>query len=142
ARLADISKVALARPAPSVGEAQFYPGQIALIRQQHVDADQRVAEFRDGAFRQGEMRRRAAVPATADFRRRIILVLPAIAARRSFDPYLGRVEIAPVRARLGAQGAIARMYEIGTFREFEAYLAAQAGQYEHPARLPAKPPGR
>jgi hypothetical protein len=107
ASLAHILKFARARPGSPVGIAQFNSGKVALVRQPHVDADQVLPEPRDGLCRQGKCVVRPARAAEMDratglslsFRHQVPVV-PANADQRRF-------EIAPARARLAAEGAIA-----------------------------------
>src|SRR3569623_1206672 len=69
-----------------------------------------------------------AVPAELDLRPRLGLVLAGVAHRHAFDGHFGRIEIAPLGARLAAQGAVAYVDVVGPLVELEANLAAVAGE--------------
>jgi hypothetical protein len=102
AGLPHIPEVGPTRPSSSVRVTQFNSGEIALIRQKHVHTRLNIAELRDGAFCQREMRCRATALTEMDLCGRIILILPDIFPRHSHDANFRGVEIGPASARLAA----------------------------------------
>jgi hypothetical protein len=126
-----IAEVGPARPGPSVRVTKFDSDEIALICQRHINARLDIAEFRYGALRQREMRRRTTSAAEVDFCGGIVLVFPAIFFGRAVDADFGGVEIGPASARLAAESAIALVDEVRSFCHFDADLAAETGKLQH-----------
>ena len=100
--LPHIAEVGPARPSPSVRVTKFDSDEIAFICQRHINARLDITEFRYGALRQREMRRRTTSAAEVDFRGRIVFVFPAIFSGRALDVDFGGVEVGPASARFAA----------------------------------------
>src|SRR5579863_9741396 len=66
-----------------------------------------------------------------DFCSRVFLVFPAISLRRSHDADFRRMEIGPAGARLATKRAVALVDEVRSFWDFDADLAAEAGERQH-----------
>lgn len=77
------------------------------------------------------MRRRTALCAKLYLRCRIGPVFPAVTRRCALDAYLRRMEIGPQRSRFAAECAIAFVDKVRRLRDFDADLAAEAGEAEH-----------
>ncbi len=138
--LPHIAELGSTRPSPSVRVTKFESDEVAFICERHVHARLDIAEFRYGALRQREMRRRTTSAAEVDFRGRIVFVFPPIVSGFALDADLGGVEIGPARARLTAERAIACVDEVWALRYFDTDLAAETGQFQHDRLLSAGPP--
>ena len=66
-----------------------------------------------------------------DFCSRIFLVFPAISLRRSHDDDFRRMEIGPAGTRLATKSAVALVDEVRSLWDFDADLAAEAGELQH-----------
>ena len=66
-----------------------------------------------------------------DFCCRVFLVFPAISLRRPNDDDFRRMEIGPAGARLAAKRAVALVDEVRSLWDFDADLAAEAGEIQH-----------
>src|ERR1700733_6585593 len=77
------------------------------------------------------MCRRTTICTETDFCSRVFLVFPAISLRRSHDADFRRMEISPAGARLATKRAVALVDEVRSLRDFDADLAAEAGELQH-----------
>src|ERR1700733_6137923 len=66
-----------------------------------------------------------------DFCSRVFLVFPAISLRRSHDADFRGMEIGPAGARLPTKSAVALVDEVRSLWDFDADLAAEAGELQH-----------
>ena len=114
----------MAGPAFAVRKAQLDTCPIPGIREPHIDAHHAVPELGNRAFRQNEMRSRAAVRAEANLRVRIVLVAATISIGCALDRHVGRMEITPSGAGLAAQCAIAIVDIFRRLGERNADIAA------------------
>ena len=129
-RLPDVSEIAFARPGLCVGKAQLDAREVFWICQPHVHAHHAVAVLGNGSGGEQEVGGGAACRAKVDLRVGIFLVAPGICGRPARDRDFGMVKVAPARAGLAAQGAVAFVDELGRPLKLDADLAAEAGEVQ------------
>jgi len=135
-------KTADAGPGLSVGIAHFDAAQVALIRQPHIYAHERVSELRNSTFGQDEMGGRTALGAEMNFRIRVFLVSSAISSRRTVDAHFQWGEVSPASARFAAQRAVTFIDIIRLSFHRDVDLTAKAGKRHRMTTMARGEPGR